>query len=828
MQRRTAELSSAMAVFAAAANAALVVAAGTTVTKSGVLSSSVTLGAGSTLSIAAKTRLSIFGSVTGPAAPAKPGTLALGAQSFLFAAGPVSSGTTVQFTTSGTLEIAGQSLSGFAAAMAGFGSGDRIDITSASITATTSTPLTGGGTALALLDDGVVVATLTLAAGAGPSLLVAMPDGIDGTLILAGPAMPPTIGAPAAGTQSGASFRWHGTAGGQWSDPTQWSAALAPGAADTVSIAGPAGTMLPVAGAGAAASLTTSGDVAFAGSFVLGTLVVAGGALCLLGGATLAANAASLAGGIWQVAGAGATVTINGTASLAGGGLLYVADGGMLSAGALVLAGGTVSVDNAGTISIGAGAATGTLAIASGGTLSGIGVLRGTLTDGGVLLAQGGTLTCFGAINGSGTVSIAAGAKLFAAAGIGASTQVVFQPPGSAGSATLELFISASSMAATVTGMAFGDAFEFASGTVTQAAWSPPTAAQGGLGVLDLGAAGKVTIATAAGIDPTAVAFSVTADGLGGTTVAMVPCFVAGTRIMTKSGYRTVEAIVPSERVLTGNGAWRRVCWVGQAHHSPAALERSPQLRPVRIAAGALGQAVGRKVPERALWLSPQHAVLLRSQHGNRLVPAVALVDDTTIRRERPIGGVTYLHLQLDSHDLLITEGALTESYLTGNEERGLLFDGSGADPNKSPGTSCHTRLEYGHELAAIRRDLGLRKPGCAPAEIRLRGNLERAVLHDGMLRIEGWAIDEAAPDSPLTLDVMVEETQCGRVIANQWRPDLDQAGLGGGSCGFTATLPWRHTAMNGRLTIRAAMDQAPGQFISGVVRPAPASWSLA
>jgi len=828
VQRRTAKQSSEIAVFATA-NATLVVAAGTVVVKSGSLRSDVTLGASSTLSVAAKTSLSIFGSVTGPAAPANHGTLALAAQSFLFAAGPVSSGVTVQFTSAGTLEIAGQSLGAFAATVAGFTSGDRIDITSSSITATTLTPLTGGAAALTLLDDGAVVATLTLAAGTGPGLLVALPDGIDGTLILAGPAMATPTGNAAAGTQSGASFRWQGTTGGLWSDPTRWNAATAPGVADTASIAGPTGSMLPVAGAGAATLLTTSGDVALAGGFALGRLVVAGGALCLLTGATVTANTASLTGGIWQVAGAGAAVTVGGSVTLASGGLLYVADGGMLSSRALVLAGATLSVDNAGTVSIGAGAAAaGTLAITSGGTLSGFGVLRGALADGGVMLAQGGTLTCFGAIDGGGEVLIAPGATLFAAAGITASAQVIFQPPSSAGSGTLALFGSASSLAATVTGMAFGDAFDFASGTVTQAAWSPPTMAQGGISVLDLGAAGSIKMAVAAGIDPTAVAFSIAADGLGGTRVAMVPCFVAGTRIMTRSGYRPVEAIVPGERVLTGGGEWRRVCWVGWAHHAAAALEQSPQLRPVRVAAGALGQALGRLVPERPLWLSPQHGILLRSRHGRTLVPAVALVDGVAVTRERPAEGVNYLHLQLDSHDVLVTEGALTETYLANGGDSELLFGRPPSVANAGSDRSCHTRIECGSDLTAMRGDLGLHTSDSFSAEVRLRGNLERAILHDGVLRVEGWAINELEPNRPLELDVMVEETRCGRVTANQWRPDLDQAGLGGGSCGFAATLPWRRTAMNGRLTIRAAADRASRQSVNGCVRPATAFWSSA
>ena len=431
------------------------IAAGTTVTQSGIMAGNVTLEAGATLSVASQTELSVFGAIAGP--DAATGSVALADQAILFAAGAVGPGVVLDLSSNDTLELAAQSLGAFSATIAGLHAGNLLDIASAAITAASLGSDASGGTDLTLLDDGAAVATLRLAEATGPALLAAVPDGVDGTLILAGPAMAQPNPTAAPGTQGG-SFQWQG-AGGLWGDAANWSGGTVPGALDTVRVAGPSDALLPVAGAAAAASLTTSGDVALAGNFVLGNLVVAGAqhdVLDILAGAALEATDATLDGGVWQVAGAGATVGVTATTTLASGSL-DVVDGGVLSSGAVALAGATLRVDASGGVAVGGGAATpGTATIASGGTLSGFGTLRGAILDGGLLLAQGGTLSSFGEIGGAGQVLIGDGATLFAAAGIAASASVSFAPapgsPGAKGSGTLELFAPAPDFAPTLLG----------------------------------------------------------------------------------------------------------------------------------------------------------------------------------------------------------------------------------------------------------------------------------------------------------------------------------------------------------------------------------------
>ncbi|MDB5665293.1 Hint domain-containing protein [Cypionkella sp.] len=154
-----------------------------------------------------------------------------------------------------------------------------------------------------------------------------------------------------------------------------------------------------------------------------------------------------------------------------------------------------------------------------------------------------------------------------------------------------------------------------------------------------------------------------------GGAVPFVPCFTAGTMILTRSGEVAVEDLRVGDLVLTVDNGFRPIRWIGRRRLSPRQLELSPQLRPIRIEAGALGN----DLPVRPLTVSPQHRCLIRSEIARRIsgerevlvaakhllsVDGVSIVDDGT--------PVTYVHLLLDAHELLISEGTPTESFFVG------------------------------------------------------------------------------------------------------------------------------------------------------------------
>jgi antigen 43 len=68
--------------------------------------------------------------------------------------------------------------------------------------------------------------------------------------------------------------------------------------------------------------------------------------------------------------------------------------------------------------------------------------------------------------------------------------------------------------------------------------------------------------------------------------------------------------------------------------------------------------------PHRDLVVSPDHGILIDGQ----LVPAKLLINGTTITQDRSVKTVTYHHVELDRHAILLAEGLPAESYLdTGN-----------------------------------------------------------------------------------------------------------------------------------------------------------------
>lgn len=148
-------------------------------------------------------------------------------------------------------------------------------------------------------------------------------------------------------------------------------------------------------------------------------------------------------------------------------------------------------------------------------------------------------------------------------------------------------------------------------------------------------------------------------------------CFTAGTRILTPAGERPVEELLPGDPVSTLDGTARPVRWTGRRRFDAAALALRPALRPVRIAAGALGPGA----PARDLLVSPQHRIALADWRADLLfgapeflVPAKALVNDGSIRIEPGAAGVDYVHILFDRHEIVRANGQWAESLLPGPE----------------------------------------------------------------------------------------------------------------------------------------------------------------
>jgi hypothetical protein len=147
-----------------------------------------------------------------------------------------------------------------------------------------------------------------------------------------------------------------------------------------------------------------------------------------------------------------------------------------------------------------------------------------------------------------------------------------------------------------------------------------------------------------------------------GMITSLVTCYAAGTMIRTPDGDVAVDTLTVGQGVVSAAGETKPIRWIG---HRTIDIARHPQpemVRPIRIAAGALADSI----PARDLLVSPDHAMLV----DNALIPARLLVNNRSITEEVGATAVTYYHVELDRHDIIIAEGAPSESYLdTGNRD---------------------------------------------------------------------------------------------------------------------------------------------------------------
>jgi len=151
------------------------------------------------------------------------------------------------------------------------------------------------------------------------------------------------------------------------------------------------------------------------------------------------------------------------------------------------------------------------------------------------------------------------------------------------------------------------------------------------------------------------------------TTTPGTVCFAAGTQLQTPDGQVAVETLQPGDLVTTITGEAHPILWISNSSHRwPGDLADA---LPILISKDALGP----NLPSRDLVVSPLHNVLITGaevelQCGATevLVPAKALTALPGIRRMNGKRNVTYFHVLLDSHEVLVSEGLGSESFYPG------------------------------------------------------------------------------------------------------------------------------------------------------------------
>lgn len=142
------------------------------------------------------------------------------------------------------------------------------------------------------------------------------------------------------------------------------------------------------------------------------------------------------------------------------------------------------------------------------------------------------------------------------------------------------------------------------------------------------------------------------------------PCFTPGTQIATQRGELPVQMLTVGDKVITRDNGIQTIRWVGKSQMYLQDFQTEPHLLPVFIRQGALGKGL----PERDMMVSPNHRVLvanertsLRFAEKEVLVAAKHLVSQgvNTVQSS----GTTYIHFMCDRHEVVLSDGAWTESF---------------------------------------------------------------------------------------------------------------------------------------------------------------------
>ena len=184
-------------------------------------------------------------------------------------------------------------------------------------------------------------------------------------------------------------------------------------------------------------------------------------------------------------------------------------------------------------------------------------------------------------------------------------------------------------------------------------------------------------------------------------------CYLAGTLVATPRGEVPVEQLAVDGLVHAQDAGAAPIKWIGHRRVDCLRHPKPQKVWPVRVCAGAFAEGL----PLRDLWLSPDHAVFV----GEVLIPIKYLINGISIEQV-PMDEVTYYHVELEHHDVLLAEGLPAESYLDTGDR--FNFENGGGPISLHPEFSarrwetariwealgCARLIVTGPELDAVRQ----------------------------------------------------------------------------------------------------------------------------
>ncbi len=272
--------------------------------------------------------------------------------------------------------------------------------------------------------------------------------------------------------------------------------------------------------------------------------------------------------------------------------------------------------------------------------------------------------------------------------------------------------------------------------------------------------------------------------GLAATITAEPVCFMAGTRIISHRGEVAVESLQIGDSLKTLHAGYQKIKWIGTRSYDGRFIEGNKAALPICIKC----HAIDNNIPARDLFVSPGHGVCV----DGVLIRAARLVNGVSVVQAERVSRVTYYHIEMETHEIIFAENCPAETFMGENFRQ--QFQNAAAYAQLYPGEAapdsmCLPPLDSGFQLHAIQQRIAARAGidvSAAPERGQLRGYVDQA----GPKICSGWVQDITEPEAPVCLDITADGRTVGRVLANLYRADLQEAGYGTGYHGFELLLP--------------------------------------
>jgi hypothetical protein len=293
-----------------------------------------------------------------------------------------------------------------------------------------------------------------------------------------------------------------------------------------------------------------------------------------------------------------------------------------------------------------------------------------------------------------------------------------------------------------------------------------------------------------------------------------VACYCRETRILTASGEVAVEDLKIGDLLITLSGERRAIKWIGKRSYSGRFANANRGVLPICFKAGSLDG----RLPARDLWISPKHAMFI----DGVLIAAEQLVNGVSIVQAERVDMVEYFHIELDTHDIIIAEGAASETFV--DDASRAMFHNAREFKSLYPhevatdALYCAPRIGDGSKLQEVRTKLNALAGMSVAAAVNLGPLVGDYELNaEGV--VKGWAQNSGQPGTPVCLDILVDGEVVGEVFAegaldgeNRQVFAFALPSIDGGAEPLGITL---RRSFDGQLLLRSAIDLTPLSVIA-------------